>query len=86
MVESKLGCNSVSGHGWDFVFENPCREHLKMLINIFFKDVFIYMGGGRWTGRERISRKLPAKCRAWVGAWFHDPEIITQAEIKSQDS
>ena len=38
----------------------------------------------RKRGRRRISSRLHAQCGAQCGAQTHDPEIVTQAEIKSQ--
>ena len=36
------------------------------------------------SNRERISSRLHANCRAWLGTGSQDPEIMTWAEIKSQ--
>lgn len=36
----------------------------------------------RLRGRERISNRCHGECRAWSGVWFHDSEIMTQAETK----
>ena len=34
--------------------------------------------------KERISSRLPTECRAWYSTLSHDPEIMTQAKIKSR--
>ena len=60
------------------------------LFSFFKKDLFTYLRGRereRFRGAveegERISSRLPTECGAWHGAWSHDPEIMTWAEIKS---
>ena len=47
----------------------------------FFKREGLMWGEGR--GKERILRRLHTQNRAWCRARFHNPEIMTWAEIKS---
>ena len=42
------------------------------------------MGRGVEGDGQRISRRLWAEPRAWLGAQSHNPEIMTWAETKSQ--
>ncbi|XP_064444042.1 sterile alpha motif domain-containing protein 12 isoform X2 [Mirounga angustirostris] len=76
----------TASRGCPYSFVSP-------LIYFFFKDVFIYFreserhsvhrGGGEAEG-ERISSRVLAEHGAPRSTPSQDPEIVTQAEIKSQ--
>ena len=68
---------------------NKCSHHLSpYIITIFFRCyLFIWERENEraWVGgRDRGTSRLPTEYWAQHGAWSHNPEIMTWAEIKSQ--
>ena len=75
-------------HSMSFLIYFCFIFHVHKHIMNFLKDLFI-LGREREHGvkakgrrRERISSRFPTECRAQSGAQFHEPEIMTWAEIK----
>ena len=59
-----------------------CSLTPKLWKFLFFK-IYLFIRGWRERERERETQADRAECRAWHGAWSHDPEVMAWVEIQS---